>query len=254
MNENIMVRIKHNISILGLRNIYENIDEYLGNAIENKISITEFLDLIFEREAKAKVNRSVENQIKMAGFPARKTFELYDFKFQPNLDTDVIDDLRTLRFIGNNENIIFLGTPGVGKTHLAVSLGISAIENKYSTYFISCHQLIQNLLKANHENQLDERLKQYAKYKVLIIDEIGYLPTSIEGANLFFQLIAKRYEKHSTIFTTNKNFGEWQDIFQDNTISATILDRILHHSKVVKIVGDSYRLKERGELVSKKRQ
>ena len=254
MNENIMVKIKHNISVLALRNIYENIDEYLGNAIENKISITEFLDLIFEREAKAKVNRSVENQIQMAGFPAIKTFELYDFKFQPNLDTDVIDDLRTLRFIGNNENIIFLGTPGVGKTHLAIALGISAIENKYSTYFISCHQLIQNLLKASHKNRLDERLKQYAKYKVLIIDEIGYLPTSIEGANLFFQLIAKRYEKHSTIFTTNKNFGEWQDIFQDNTISAAILDRILHHSKVVQIVGDSYRLKERGELVSKKRQ
>jgi DNA replication protein DnaC len=102
MNENVMVRMKQNLSILGLRNTYENIDEYLGNAMDNKVSITEFLDLIFEREAKAKVNRSVENQIKMAGFPARKTFELYDFGFQPNLDTDMIDDLRTLRFIGNN--------------------------------------------------------------------------------------------------------------------------------------------------------
>ena len=109
---------------------------------------------------------------------------------------------------------------------------------------------IQNLLKANHENRLDERLKQYAKYKVLIIEEIGYLPTSLEGANLFFQLIAKRYEKHSTIFTTNKNFGEWQDIFQDNTTSAAILDRILHHSKVVKIVGESYPLKERADFLT----
>ena len=109
-------------------------------------------------------------------------------------------------------------------------------------------------MKANHENRLDERLKQYAKYKVLIIDEIGYLPTSLVGAILFFQLIAKRYEKHSTIFTKNKNFGEWQDIFQDNTTSAAILDRILHHSKVVKIVGESYRLKERGDLLTKKHQ
>ena len=172
MTENVMVRIKQNLSILGLRNTYENIDEYLGNAINNKVPLTEFLDLLFEREAKAKINRSVENQIKMAGFPARKTFELYNFDFQTNLDTDMIDDLRTLRFIGNNENVIFLGTPGVGKTHLAIALGISAIEHKYSTYFISCHQLIQNLLKANHENRLDERLKQYAKYKVLIIDEL----------------------------------------------------------------------------------
>lgn len=252
MNDTIMEKIKNNLSILGLKNTYENIDEYLGNAVANKISITEFISLIFDREAQAKVNRSVENQIKMAGFPQRKTFELFDFDFQPNLDKEKINDLRTLRFIDNNENVVFLGTPGVGKTHLAIALGITAIEHKYSTYFINCHQLIQNLLKANHENRLEEKLKQYSKYKVLIIDEIGYLPTSMEGANLFFQLIAKRYEKHSTILTTNKNFGEWADIFQDNTISAAILDRILHHSVVVKIIGDSYRLKERSEYLLNK--
>lgn len=252
MNDTIMEKIKNNLSILGLKNTYENIDEYLGNAVANKISITEFINLIFDREAQAKVNRSVENQIKMAGFPQRKTFELFDFDFQPNLDKEKINDLRTLRFIDNNENVVFLGTPGVGKTHLAIALGITAIEHKYSTYFINCHQLIQNLLKANHENRLEEKLKQYSKYKVLIIDEIGYLPTSMEGANLFFQLIAKRYEKHSTILTTNKNFGEWADIFQDNTISAAILDRILHHSVVVKIIGDSYRLKERSEYLLNK--
>lgn len=253
MNDTIMENIKNNLSILGLRNTYENIDEFLGNAIANKVSITEFLDLIFDREAKTKANRATENQIKMAAFPQRKTFELYDFSFQPNIDMEQINDLRTLRFIDNAENVIFLGTPGVGKTHLAIALGISAIEHKFSTYFINCHQLIQNLLKANHENRLEDKLKQYAKYKVLIIDEIGYLPTNLEGANLFFQLIAKRYEKHPTIFTTNKNFGEWSDIFQDNTISAAILDRILHHSNVVKIVGDSYRLKERSEYLLNKK-
>ena len=254
MNDTIMENIKNNLSILGLRNTYQNIDEYLGNAIANKITLTEFLDLIFDREAKTKANRATENQIKMAAFPQRKTFELYDFSFQPNIDIEQINELRTLRFIDNAENVIFLGTPGVGKTHLAIALGITAIEHKYSTYFINCHQLIQNLLKANHENRLEDKLKQYAKYKVLIIDEIGYLPTSLEGANLFFQLIAKRYEKHSTIFTTNKNFGEWSDIFQDNTISAAILDRILHHSNVIKIIGDSYRLKERSEYLLSKKQ
>ena len=249
MNDTILNKIKNNLSILGLKNTYENIDEYLGNAIANKINLVDFINLIFEREACSKINRSIENQIKMAAFPSRKTFELFDFEFQPNLDKDMINDSRTLRFIDNKENVIFLGTPGVGKTHLAIALGISAIEHKYSTYFINCHQLIQNLLKANHENRLEEKLKQYAKYKVLIIDEIGYLPTSIEGANLFFQLIAKRYEKHSTIFTTNKNFGEWADVFQNNTISAAILDRILHHANVIKIIGDSYRLKERGDYI-----
>ena len=123
MTENVMVRMKQNLSILGLRNTYENIDEYLGNAIDNKVPLTEFLDLLFEREAKAKVNRSVENQIKMAGFPARKTFELYDFDFQSNLDTDMIDDLRTLRFIGNNENVIFLRYSRSGKNTFSNSTG-----------------------------------------------------------------------------------------------------------------------------------
>lgn len=146
----------------------------------------EFLQLILDREAQTKSNRAIENQIRMAGFPSRKTFELFNFSFQPTIDKDTIDDLRSLRFIENNENVVFLGTPGVGKTHLAIALGIEAISHKYSTYFITCQQLIQNLLKANHENRVEEKLKQYARYKVLIVDEIGYLPTNIEGANLFF--------------------------------------------------------------------
>lgn len=252
MNNTIIDKIKTNLSILGMKHTFENIDGYLDVAIKNKTPLIDFLDLLLDRESKGKINRSVENQIRMAGFPGRKTFELYDFSFQPQIDLEVMNDLRTLRFITNAENIVFLGTPGVGKTHLAIALGILAIEHKYSTYFVNCHNLIQNLLKASHENRLEERLKQYSKYKILIIDEIGYLPTNIEGANLFFQLIARRYEKHSTILTTNKNFGEWGDIFQDLTISAAILDRVLHHSTVIKIVGESYRLKERKEFMSSK--
>lgn len=252
MNNTIIDKIKTNLSILGMKHTFENIDGYLDVAIKNKTPLIDFLDLLLDRESKGKINRSVENQIRMAGFPGRKTFELYDFSFQPQIDLEVMNDLRTLRFITNAENIVFLGTPGVGKTHLAIALGILAIEHKYSTYFVNCHNLIQNLLKASHENRLEERLKQYSKYKVLIIDEIGYLPTNIEWANLFFQLIARRYEKHSTILTTNKNFGEWGDIFQDLTISAAILDRVLHHSTVIKIVGESYRLKERKEFMSSK--
>jgi len=253
MNDTVMSKIKQNLSILNMKNTFENIDDYVEGAVKNKTCIMDFLNLLLEREAQGKINRSVENQIKVAGFPGRKTFELYDFLFQPNINIEQIDDLRTLRFIENKENVVFLGTPGVGKTHLAIALGILAIEHKFSAYFINCHTLIQNLLKASHENRLEDRLKHYSRYKVLIIDEIGYLPTNIEGANLFFQLVARRYEKHTTIFTTNKNFGEWGEIFQDLTISSAILDRILHHCNVVKIVGDSYRLKERNEFITNRK-
>lgn len=136
--------------------------------------------------------------IKVSHFPFIKTMDDFEFDFQPSLNKAQILNFCTLEFLNKNENIIFFGTPGVGKTHLATALGIEAIKHKYSTYFINCHVLIQNLLKVNFENKLEEKLKLYSKYKVLIIDEIGYLPTNIQGANLFFQLIARRYEKNTT--------------------------------------------------------
>ncbi|WP_164464348.1 ATP-binding protein, partial [Ectobacillus antri] len=136
------------------------------------------------------------------------------------------------------------GPSGVGKTHLATGIGIAAAKKRTSTYFIKCHDLIQNLKKAYLENRLESRLKHYTKYKLLIIDEIGYLPIDPEDAKLFFQLIDKRYEKRSTIFTTNVNFKSWNEVFQEPKLANAILDRILHHATVVTIVGKSYRLKD----------
>ena len=150
----------------------------------------------------------------------------------------------------NNENILFVGTPGVGKTHLAVSLGIECAKHRYSTYFIHFQELIAQLKKALKENRLEERLKHFAKYKVLIIDEIGYLPIDRDGANIFFQLISKRYEKHPTIITTNTPFSEWGEIFGTPILAQAILDRLLHHSHVISIKGESYRLKEKLEFFS----
>lgn len=150
----------------------------------------------------------------------------------------------TLRFIENQENIVFLGPSGVGKTHLASAIGIAAAKKRTSTYFVKCHDLIQNLKKAHLENRLESRLKHYTKYKLLIIDEIGYLPIEADDAKLFFQLIDRRYEHRSTIFTTNVNFKEWDGIFQEAKLANAILDRILHHATVITIVGDSYRLKD----------
>ena len=153
-------------------------------------------------------------------------------------------DFNNHRFIHENENIVFLGISGVGKTHLATSIGISAAKKRVSTYFIKCHDLISQLKKAKLENRLDDRLRYFTKYRCLIIDELGYLPIEKEDAKLFFQLIDKRYEKRSTILTTNINFSCWHDIFLDPVIASAILDRILHHAHVINITGKSYRLKD----------
>lgn len=249
MSELAYDRIKANLEALNMKNTLTIIDNYLEQAIHEKTNIVEILDHILSEEAGAKKKRAVDNQIQMSGFPFRKTLDMFDFSFQPSIDQNQIMELATMRFVENKENVVFLGTPGVGKTHLAVSLGMIAAQNRYSTYYISCHNLISQLSKAHYENRLQHRLKTYAKYKVLIIDEIGYLPMDINGANLFFQLITKRYEKNSTIFTSNKPFSSWNDVFSDITIASAILDRILHHCQVISIKGDSYRLKERKELM-----
>ena len=153
-------------------------------------------------------------------------------------------DFNNLRFIERKENILFVGSPGVGKTHLATSIGIENARNNHSTYFINCNDLIQALKKAYLQNRLDDKLKTLSKYKLLIIDEVGYLPIDIESANMLFQLINKRYEKNSTIITTNKPFSKWGELFGDNMIANAILDRLLHHSHVINITGKSYRTKD----------
>lgn len=252
MNETTYERVKANLLALNMTNTLEILDNYLERAVKEDLNVVEVLDYILSGEAKAKTGRAVENQIKMSGFPFKKTFDMFDFSFQPSIDKKQIDELRTMRFVENKENIVFLGTSGVGKTHLAVALGILAAQNRYSTYYINCSTLIDQLNKAHFENRLPERLKHFSKYKVLIIDEIGYLPMNIQGANLFFQLIARRYEKNSTILTSNKMFSQWNEVFSDLTIASAILDRVLHHSTVINIKGESYRLKERKEFMKQK--
>lgn len=251
-NESVYERIKVNLAALNMKNTLLILDNYLEQAIHDKTNVVEVLDHILTEEARAKRKRAVDNQIQMSGFPFRKTLDMFDFSFQPSIDENQIMELATMRFVENKENVVFLGTPGVGKTHLAVALGMIAAQNRYSTYYINCHSLIQQLNKAHFENRLQDKLKTFAKYRVLIIDEIGYLPMDLQGSNLFFQLIAKRYEKNSTILTSNKAFSAWNEVFADLTIASAILDRILHHCHVVSIKGESYRLKERKEMIKQK--
>ena len=196
-------------------------------------------------EIKYKDERASEGIIKASGFPFKKTIEDYDFAFQPSVSENQIKELSNLSFIDNHENIIFVGNPGTGKTHLAVALGIEAAKHRNSVYFITCHNLIQKLNKAQRENRLDKQLQHLAQYKLLIIDEIGYLPVDHQGSNLFFQLIARRYMKKSTIVTTNMPFSKWGEIFSDNTLASAVLDRLLHYSHIIRITGNSYRIKDK---------
>ena len=232
-----------NLDELDLIKIRSYLPEFLDKNKNESPKIIKQLNELIELEIEDKRYRISENLIRTAAFPFRKTLEEFDFSFNDSIDKEYIMDLATLRFIEDKKNILFLGNPGVGKTHLAVALGIKATQNKYSVYFTTCHQLISKLNKAQKENRIDKQLQHFAQYKVLIIDEIGYLPIDRQGANLFFQLISKRYGKKSTIITTNMAFGAWGDVFNDNILASAILDRLLDQAYVVKIIGESYRTK-----------
>ena len=219
--------------------------EEIASAVgAENLSFTEGLLKLTNYEVDFKENTAVQSTIHAAAFPFVKTLKDFDFSFQPSVSETQMQEFCSLGFMERAENIVFLGSSGVGKTHLATAIGIAAAQHHNITYFIKCHDLLQQLKKARLENRLEARLKHLNRYKLLIIDEIGYLPIDKEDSNLFFQLIDMRYEKKSTIFTTNINFGDWDSIFYDAVVADAILNRILHHSHVVSITGDSYRLKD----------
>ena len=239
------IKLTNNLEALKLERVNENLDKYIELINKKEKGVVDALYELTNLEIELMNEKAIYGCVRTAGFPFIKTFEDFDFSFQPTINKEQILDFKNLRFIENKENIIFVGSPGVGKTHLATSIGIVVAQNRDSTYFINCNDLISNLKKANSENRFMNRLNHYAKYKVLIIDEMGFLPIDSEGANMLFQLINKRYENHSTIITTNKPFGKWHEIFGDVTLANTILDRLLHHSHIININGNSYRLKDK---------
>lgn len=225
--------------------IKENLDTYIKLVNSGEKSVVDALYELVEIELAQKRIRAINGCIKVANFPFFKTLDDFDFGFQPGINKQELLDLASLRFIEQKENILFVGTSGVGKTHLATAIGMESAKTRFSTYFISFQSLMNQLKKALDENRLESRMKFFSRYKVLIIDEIGYLPIDPDAANLFFQLIARRYDKHCTIITTNSPFSKWGEIFGSPTLANAILDRLLHHSHVISIKGPSYRLREK---------
>lgn len=234
-------KLQENLEKLKLTQVRIHLDDYIDQINEQKMSITDALFELTEKELEIKNYNATNAMIKVAGFPYLKELDDFDFDFQPKINKNQFLEFKTLRFIENNSNILLIVNSGVGKTHLSISIGIAAAKKRISTYFIKCHDLIIQLKKAHLENRLDERIKHFSKYKVLIIDEIGYLPIGEQEAKMFFQLIDKRYEKKSTIITSNINLSEWTSIFTDSMIANAILDRLIHHSSIVNIIGNSYR-------------
>lgn len=234
----------NNLEVLELNRMKENIDKYLDMIADGSKTALDAIYELTEMEIGFKTEQAITGCVKVANFPYLKEINEFDFSFQPSIDKSKIMDLMTLRFIEKAENVIFCGTPGVGKTNLAVSIGIAAAKHRYCVYFITFQDLISQLKKASAENRLETRIKWFCRYKLLIIDELGYQKMDIDSANLFFNLIAKRYEKLSTIITTNSPFSKWADIFNEPVLTNALLDRLLHHCSVININGPSYRLKD----------
>jgi DNA replication protein DnaC len=226
------------LSLYAIMSIFE---EEAKRAAKLKIPYTAYLAKLVEEEVLSKTDKSVNIKIRKAKFPSIKTLDAFNFKFQPDINETLIKELAQLGFIDKAENIVFAGVPGTGKTHLAIALGICACSQKKRVLFTNVHALMNDLIACTIDKSINGKLDALSRIDLIIIDELGYLPMNKEAANLFFQLISRRYEKKSIILTTNKAFQEWGDIFGDEIIASAVLDRVLHHCHIFAINGPSYR-------------
>jgi len=239
-------RVQTNLRRLKLNHIEDSLLEKLKRHEKDGGTFMQLFDEILEDEVCFKEQRRIETSIKTAGLPFVKSIDEYDFAFHPELDRQKVMSLFDLVFLSRKENIIFLGPPGVGKTHLAVSLALKACQAGMSIYFTTMSDLIEKL--KSDKNKLRTKGRSHLKSGLVIVDEVGYTPVNRDECHLFFQFISYRYERSSTIITSNKAFSEWTELFEDPIIVTAILDRLLHHSVVINMKGHSYRLKDKLKL------
>lgn len=245
MTDLVHARVVDHLQRLRLGHVSERLDAFLAEAARKEPTYLDFLDQLLRDELEAKQRTRIAMGVQIAHFPAVKTLDDFDFAFQPSLDQRLVRELATSRFVASAENLLLFGPPGVGETHLAIALGRAAVEHGHSVLFVTATALLTALARAESEGQLVDKLTFFAKPKLLVIDELGYLPFEQRAAHLFFQLVARRYERTSTLITTNQLVTQWGTVFGDEVLAAAILERLLHHSHTLLIQGDSYRLKQK---------
>lgn len=245
MNQLTTDRIRATAGKLGLPHLADNIDTLLKRAEADTMGYLDFIDLALEEELAEREGRRFRTSLKLSGLPHHKTLDEFEFPFQPDLDTRKVRDLATLAFVERKANVALLGPPGVGKTHLAVALAIAACQAGFSIYFTTLDDLVRKLKDAERAGRFARQLQTFMRPAVLVVDEVGYLPLDRAEANMFFQLVSRRYERGAIILTSNKAFSEWGNVFSDDVLATAILDRLLHHCDVLSINGPSYRLKDR---------
>jgi DNA replication protein DnaC len=233
------------LSRLRLGAIREQLDGLLEEAARRQLNLREALAWLCAAEVASKEQRRLSMAMTIARFPFVRTLEDFEFEAQPSIDPGKIRDLATCRWVANGDNVVLLGPPGVGKMHLEVALGREAVGRGYTVQFTTAMELLGSLVNGQQQGTLEARLSQYSKPKLLIIDELGYLPLEPQAGHLFFQLISRRYEQGSVLISSNRPVEEWDEVFRDQVVAAAILDRLMHHSHVVTIRGDSYRHREK---------